>query len=341
MKLLIALDRQVNAPPFQPNSEVRGNLEISGCKSKHTPPVMIIFRGTLKVSFRPQSVNDRDLCPKQVKYTLFQETIRPELEETPNGDAVGVCTLGAPFAFNFPTNSQCHPGSAGLVPNQLPPSLDINKDGIRIKSEYWIIARVERGWLSLTAPCARQKLAFSPIPSITPLPVSSTGLLPAYKLAYPRKEPLGSNCLLCDATHGWLPEYSPAIGLDITLHDSPLLTNGDCLPPLHLVVRSPSEVLQGEGLYIRNITVQLRSTITVRASIIQRTAAYIRPLWCTWGFLRIETERFALDPGIWGTCCVPISWPTFSTPLLEMSHSLEATLGLSKGTGDRQQVRCQ
>lgn len=251
-----------------------------------------------------------------------------EYEEDGAGDATSQRVYWVPFTFTFPPSCQSCMRSRSATLCQLPPSLDITASGIRAKSEYAIIATVKYHRLWWRTTTTTKELSLSPIPPITLLPTSCIASLPANKLLVPNGE---ADDLFAEVDPAWLPAYSPTLHLTMLLPQPPVLTRAQATP-VQLVLQAPPELLRGEGLYLRNVMLHLRSTMMVRVGAFRQRSVGTSHVWSSRGLVRVDNTRFELNPGDWAVCAGRGMKPSFRSCALGLTYSLEVVAGLSRGT---------
>ncbi|KAL1869456.1 hypothetical protein VTK73DRAFT_3101 [Phialemonium thermophilum] len=366
MKLSIFVNSPTRSSFFRQGDEISGHVEIRAHRFKCPPRVSVTLRGRLKVYVALKAGIDLDICPGWVVRTLFNET--RELDRPTSvlqDNAEYVCLV--PFTFVVPTcASDCAIPAIRDIPCELPPSLKTAASGITIKAEYDVIATLKHGRPCRMPRTARRELLLGSTVCLTALPSCGIGFLPASKLVQqpapitpaPGHVPPGPVPEYASAapnTTGidWLPEYSPAVRLEMLLPEPPILTKGHATP-LQLALHVPPEFLRGHGalaphpyggggspgerhpaprsgFYVHSVMVQLRQTTSVQLGLIHRRAVETQHLWSVRGLVPVDKERFPIDLGSWKISLIRDVNPTFRSGTVTISHTLEVLAGLSIG----------
>ncbi|KAI3571896.1 hypothetical protein IWW34DRAFT_766358 [Fusarium oxysporum f. sp. albedinis] len=326
MKLSLKLDDVSKTTQFGPGDPVRGTLEIYGCGSKVPRRVTATLQGRVKVRIWPLNGNG---FPEQSEYTLFEQTKELDcMKIVLPVNKIIQNIYSCPFEFQFPsTGCPC----ADTDPCLLPPSMNICDTGVRIRAIYSISITVERQVLKI--PKNRhvtQELPFSRDPQITPLPASVIASLPARKLC-PNYQDSRSRATdpMC---RGWLPSYSPALQIELMLPEPPMLLQGR-ETSVRLVVHAPPEILTTGEVYVRSVNIDLQTTVTATLSFSSRRVVQTRSGCSITGAVNVDSDHLEMDLGAWGSFVVLGLWPTYVSRMLEVSHCIRATAGLSQGLG--------
>lgn len=244
-----------------------------------------------------------------------------------------------PFAFTFPlcyTDCNRSPSEGAC---QLPPSLNINSPGIRVKVRYLIIAVVERAGPLCWNARVKQTVPFSPLlPECTPLE-SHIGRLPINSLTDHsggreiHTTHLGITAYVTEP----LPRYCPNLRLELLLPDPPILNVGSPIR-VRLLFYVPAELLSGREVYIRSAIAHLRSKMTARLGAVTRSTVQSRHVWSARGMIPVDKEDFELDMGSWGGCVVLHAQPTFRSCGLDLEYWLEVAAGISLGSSEEVRV---
>ena len=238
----------------------------------------------------------------------------------------------APFEVVFPS-------SGTSCPCQLPPSLQKTSPTTRIRVEYSVCVSLHRhirGRIKRTKS-VRCELPLRSEPVIKFYTASSMGCLPAAMLCPGRNEPPHQANITCFSNFDWLPPYTPSFKVEFGLPSPPVLTTG-CATPAQLVLHTPPELLQRTSIYLCSIVMHLRSSVSAFTHNMVATVTDNACCWSTNGHVPIDKKRFELDCGLWGSCIVTNTLPTCSSCSLDLTHTLEVVVGLSKG-GDDDVVR--
>ncbi|KAJ3546088.1 hypothetical protein NM208_g2182 [Fusarium decemcellulare] len=234
-----------------------------------------------------------------------------------------------PFEFVFPSLSQ---SSSSIEPYHLPPSLDIRDSRFRIRVTYSISITVERRGWKLARKRATQELPFTCGSHITDLPTSYTASLPITKLC-PRCGNFDGG-LRDPNRHGWLPSYSPSLQVELILPQPPVLAQGRATP-VQLVVHTPPDVLHSSGeVHIRSVDINLETSVTAHLGPHPRHVLETRQGCNINGSVNVDCEHFQLDLGAWGSFFAPGLCSTYCSDLLQISHTIHATVGLSHDNSD-------
>lgn len=273
-----------------------------------------------------------------VVYTLFEESKQIELTtkgstlSSPSGKYSHEADYYAPFDFTFPGSNSC-------CPCQLPPSLETTSPGLTIKVEYVIIVAVRHQVLCqiTRVKTLRRELSFESEPSITFLPTSNIGSLSASKLFPKLYMALEDGAVSTVRYREWLPIYTPALQLEVLLPSPPILTPGRPTP-IQLILHTPPELLDGENIYIRSVEAQLRSCIKVKVGQITQSVTETQHGWNVQALFYVNKEHFELDLGAWGQYLILDALSTCTSCVLDSTHSLRITAGISIGGSDETQL---
>lgn len=269
---------------------------------------------------------------------LFEESKKIELTtkgstlSSPSGKYSHEADYYAPFGFTFPGSNSC-------CPCQLPPSLKTTSSGLTIKVEYVIIVAVRHQvFCQITrVKTLRRELSFKSEPSITFLPTSNIGSLSASKLFPKLYMGLEDGAVSTVRYREWLPPYTPALQLEVLLPSPPILTPGRPTP-IQLILHTPPELLDGENIYIRSVEAQLRSCIKAKVGLVTRSVTETQHGWNVQALFYVNKEHFKLDLGAWGQYLVLEALSTCTSCVLDSTHSLCITAGISIGGSDETQV---
>ncbi|KAG8427559.1 hypothetical protein J3459_006587 [Metarhizium acridum] len=327
MKLQLRLESKRNEPSYRPGDTVRGTLVIWGCRLRNISQVTATLRGREKARV---SAEANGSCPNQLKHTIFKQSRQLEARQVA-GPAVESNQDGylCPFEFELPTNLPC--ACAGTC--ELPPSLRADTPKVSVGISYSIAASVQRRLFHriTRTTTVRREIQLTSSPSITALPTSAIASLPAEKLRRDSGIGMGDSTLLASRSDS-LPRYSPALQMEAILPQPPVLVRGRGTP-VRLVMHTPAEMLRGHDLYIRSVSVQLKTCVSVRIRNTWHHIIQSRRGCIIGGAVPIHTEHFELELGDWGRFIVvsPDCKPTFTSCLLNVTYSLEITGGVSKG----------
>ena len=238
----------------------------------------------------------------------------------------------APFEFTFPSSSTS-------CACQLPPTLYRFSSLLSIRVEYIVVLALRHHivcGLKRTKKIQRE-LSFRSEPGSIVLTQSTAGYLPANTLCPRMNETLRVADKTCSNYPGWLPPYTSSLLLEVQLPSPPVLTTGHATP-VQLVLHTPPELLGGDIIYLRSITVQLKSSVIATSGSTICSSTDSTPCWSSKGRIHIDRERFELDSGAWVSLGISYALPTCSSCALNLSHTVEVIAGISRGEGVEIQV---
>ncbi len=273
---------------------------------------------------------------------LFEES----KDITPSTERPVVCSTTAkliqqsepsysiPFAFTFPSSSTG-------CPCQLPPSLYRDSPVLRVRVEYAIIITVHYNTTICRVKRLRKvqrELPFRSEPGVVFLQASAVGCLPASKLCPKMDDRLRQADKEGSSSQSWLPLYSPSLQIEFGLPSPPVLTTRRATP-VRLVLHVPAELLEGDSIYLRSVTVHLKSSVAAVAGKISGSSTETAHCWSSGGRIPIDKEHFELESGVWGALTVFNALPTCTSCMLDLTHEVEVTAGISRGDSEEIQVR--
>ncbi|KAI7763594.1 hypothetical protein LZL87_010649 [Fusarium oxysporum] len=264
---------------------------------------------------------------KQIKLTTKSSTFNPP---TYRHDA----DYYAPFDFTFPSSiCQCR--------CQLPPSLESASSGHTIKVEYAIVVTARHRLLCQVSrlKTLRQAISFESQPLITTLPTSNIGSLSASKLFPKLYKALGNQGVsrIRSRSDECLPQYEPTLQLEMLLPSPPILTPGRPME-IQLILHTPSELVASENIYIRSVEAQLESCIEAKVGLATKTVSDLLSSWTLQGLFSVNREHFELELGAWGQYLIMEALPTCKSCMLDTTHSLRISAGMSIGGSEKTQI---
>ncbi|UKZ53636.1 hypothetical protein TrVGV298_007431 [Trichoderma virens] len=315
MKLSLALE-DAHQGPFLANDLVRASFEIRGPTFHKSPRISAKFVGTMAVSF-PTQVNAAS--PGQITTVLFEQHKKIEYrdlqwdEDASSGESI----YTTPIEFQFPDGA-CYCDRPQKC--QLPPSLDIMEQNMRVKVSYTMTISVGRsvlGAMTKTKTVAME-IPFSCNPSTARLPRSSC------VLSVPMNEKPGRYARLrdtiADQEHddgscpSYSPKYSPSIKVEVLLPQPAILIRGQPTP-VQILVHTPTDMIESGNVYLRSVSMDLKTLVTTSTGAVPRTITQRRHGCSMAGAVKIDSELFELDSGA-------------------MDHVVEVVTGISVGLGN-------
>ena len=243
-------------------------------------------------------------------------------------DAKGPVYSGK-VAFQFPASARCE--TCGSCP--LPPSLDAMDAGIRVKSQYSISVSVDRSIVGRVTRSTRAKevvpFVCSPHLGRIPSTCRSVTAVPLQNLGGEAGTGLFEGA-------GPLPSYespSASVHVEVLLPEPPVLVRGQPAP-VGVVVVTPTDLLRTGDVYIRSVAMSLKTSVAGAMSGSPWSVGIARRGTELSGRIRVNGERFRIDSGGWGDLLVVNSSSSFTSCLLRISHTVEVTVGISRGQGD-------
>ncbi|KAI1010027.1 hypothetical protein LB503_011448, partial [Fusarium chuoi] len=347
MRLELVLEPNANAHSYRPGDCVRGELLIWGHSLKQSSEITAELQGKLSLYSNKRQIGGTSSstytgspCNKSdnVVHTLFQQTKKIKLATKSstfnppsyNHDA----DYYAPFDFTLPSSTcQCR--------CQLPPSLERSSSGYTVKVEYAIIVTVKH-----RLPCRvsrvktlRRAISFESEPSIPDLPSSNIGSISASKLFPKLYKALASQGVsrIRSPSDECLPQYEPTLQLELLLPSPPILTPGR-LTEIRLILHTPSELAHSENIYIRSVEAQLESCIEAKVGLVRKNVTETRRGWTLQGMFCVDRENFELDLGAWGQYLIMDALPTCKSCVLDTTHSLRISVGISVASSQKIQI---
>lgn len=240
----------------------------------------------------------------------------------------------APFDFTLPSSTcQCR--------CQLPPSLERSSSGYTVKVEYAIIVAVKHRILSRVSrvKTLRRAICFESEPSIPVLASSNIGSISASKLFPKLYKALASQGVsrIRSPSDECLPQYEPTLQLELLLPSPPILTPGRPTK-IRLILHTPSELVHSENIYIRSVEAQLESCIEAKVGLVRKNVTETRSGWSLQGLFPVDREHFEVDLGTWGQYLIMDVLPTCKSCVLDTTHSLRISAGISIGGSEKIQV---
>ncbi|KAL7945795.1 hypothetical protein V8C42DRAFT_344554 [Trichoderma barbatum] len=335
MKLSLAL-KDAHQGPYLAQDLVRASFEIRGPTFHKSPRISAKFVGTMAVSF-PTQVNAAS--PGQVATVLFEQhkTIEYRDLQWDEDASSGESIYTAPIEFQFPDGA-CYCDRPQKC--QLPPSLDIMEQDTRVRVFYTMTVTVGRSVLGAMTKTKNvtMEIPFSCNPSLTRLPRSSC------VLSVPMNEKPGRQYARIrntaeDQEHddgscpSYNPKYSPSIKVEVILPQPAILIRGQPTP-VRILVHTPTDMIESGNVYLRSVSMDLKSSVTTSTGAIPRTITQRRRGCSMAGAVKIDSELFELDAGAWGNFFVLNAKPTTESCILRMDHMVEVVAGISVGLGN-------
>ncbi|KAL7932132.1 hypothetical protein V8C35DRAFT_103054 [Trichoderma chlorosporum] len=336
MKLSLALKDALQGP-YLTQDVVRASFEIRGPTFHKSPRISAKFVGTMVVSV-PTQVNAAS--PGRVTTVLFEQrkTIEYRNLQWDEDASSGESIYTAPLEFQFPDGA-CYCGNPQKC--QLPPSLDITEQNMRVRVSYTMTVSVGRsvlGAMTKTKSVAME-VPFSCNPSIRRLPQSSCVLSVPLNEKPGRQYARLSNNIMEDQEHddgscpSYSPKYSPAIKVEVLLPQPAILIRGQATP-VQILVHTPTDMIESGNVYLRSVSIDLKTLVTTSTGAIPRTIVQRRHGCSMAGAVKIDSELFELDSGAWGSLSVTNAKPTTESCILRMDHVVEVVTGISVGLGN-------
>ncbi|KAH7200511.1 hypothetical protein DER44DRAFT_873561 [Fusarium oxysporum] len=347
MRLELVLEANANAHSYRPGDHVRGELLIRGHGLKQASEITAKLQGKLSLHSNKRqnggtssSTYTGSPCNKSdhVVHTLFEHSKQIKLATKTSTFNPPSCNHDAdyyaPFGFTFPSSScQCR--------CQLPPSLETSSSGHTIKVEYAITVTVRHRLLCRVSrlKTLRQVISFESEPSIPVLPTSNIGSLSASKLFPKLYKALGNQGVsrIRSRSDECLPQYEPTLQLEVLLPSPPILTPGTPTE-MQLILHTPSELVASENIYIRSVEAQLESCVEAKVGLVTKTVTETQSGWNLQGLFPVNREHFEVDLGAWGHYLIMDALPTCKSCVLDTTHWLRISVGISIGGSERTQI---
>ena len=136
-----------------------------------------------------------------------------------------------------------------------------------------------------------------------------------------------------DSGNDHLPPYTTHdFDIELGLPQPPVLVLGRpaiIQPILHTSPR----LLQEGDVYIRSVVARLRTTAVAGVGRNRECISYFHHGWSVHGLVRVDAEQVTLNSDGWGSSFTIDSPPTVRSDILNVTHSLEVTIGVSRGLG--------
>ncbi|QGI96222.1 hypothetical protein CEK26_009291 [Fusarium fujikuroi] len=343
MRLELVLGANANAHSYRPGDCVRGELLIWGHRLKQSSEITAELQGKLSLYSNKRQIGATSSStytgsPCNESDNLFQQTKKIKLatkSSTFNPPSYNYnADYYAPFDFTIPTSTcQC------LC--QLPPSLERSSSGYTVKVEYAIIVTVKHHLLCRVSrlKTLRRAISFESEPSIPVLPSSNIGSLSASKLFPKLCKALASQAVsrIRSRSDECLPQYEPTLQLELLLPSPPILTPGRP-SEIQLILHTPSELINSENIYIRSVEAQLETCIEAKVGLVRKTVTETQTGWSLQGMFCVDRQNFELDLGAWGQYLIIDALPTSKSCVLDTTHLLRISVGISVGGSERTQV---
>ncbi|EXL67611.1 hypothetical protein FOPG_16269 [Fusarium oxysporum f. sp. conglutinans race 2 54008] len=107
---------------------------------------------------------------------------------------------------------------------------------------------------------------------------------------------------------------------------------------MQLILYTPSELVASENLYIRSVEAQLESCVEVKVGLVTKTVTETKSGWNLQGLFPVNREHFEVDLGTWGQYLIMDALPTCKSCVLDTTHSLRISVGISIGGSERTQI---
>lgn len=217
--------------------------------------------------------------------------------------------------------------------------MNINEPEMSVKVAYGIVVSVGR---SILGPMTKVKsvaveIPFSCTPTITSLPRSSCVLSVAMNEKSGRRYARQQNAIM-DQEHddgscpSYSPKYSPAIKIEVLLPQLAILIRGQPTP-VRVIIHTPPDMLESGNVYLRSVSMDLKSTVMTSVGMLPRTATQRRHGCSMAGAVKIDSEVFELDSGAWGNFFVMNTKATTASCIVRLDHAMEIVTGISIGLG--------
>lgn len=217
--------------------------------------------------------------------------------------------------------------------------MNITEAEMSVKVTYGIVVSVGR---CILGPMTKVKsvaveIPFSCTPSITSLPRSSCVLSVAMNEKSGRKNAHQRNAIM-DQEHAdgscpsYSPKYSPSLKVEVLLPQPAILIRGQPTP-VRVIIHTPPDMLEAGNLYLRSVSMDLKSTVMTSVGMLPRTATQRRHGCSMAGAVKIDSEVFELDSGAWGNFFVMNTKPTTESCIVRLDHAVEVVTGISIGLG--------
>ncbi|KAH0490371.1 hypothetical protein TgHK011_001842 [Trichoderma gracile] len=333
MKLSLGLTDALKGP-FLARDFVRASLEIRGPAFQKSPRISAKLAGAMVVSY-PTQINAAS--PGQITNVLFEQSKAIEYGDLQckEDPSTGESIYTTPVEFQFPAGD-CHCGKTKKC--QLPPTMDVVEHGMRVRVKYTLSVTVGR---SVLGPMTKSKsvameIPFSCNPSVSKLPRST------FVLSVPIVQKPGQIAQLHNSTEdqeradGSCPSYNPksapSIKIEVILPQPAVLIRGQPTP-VRIVIHTPTDLIEAGDVYLRNISMDLKSSVTTSTGALPRTITQRNRGLSMAGAVKIDSELFELDTGAWGNFFVLNTKPTTESCVLKLGHVMEIVAGISIGLG--------
>ncbi|KAL6695072.1 hypothetical protein J3F84DRAFT_38247 [Trichoderma pleuroticola] len=336
MKLNLAL-RDAHQGPFLARDLVRASFEIRGPTFHKSPRISAKFVGTMVVSY-PTQVNAAS--PGQITTVLFEQHKIIEYRDLQwDEDAsTGESIYTTPIEFEFPEEA-CYCGKPQKC--QLPPSLDVTEQNMRVRVAYTMTVSVGRSVLGAMTKTKSvgMEIPFTCNPSIGRLPRSSCVLSVPMNEKPGRHNARLRNTAMEDQEHddgscpSYNPKYAPSIKVEVLLPQPAILIRGQPTP-VQILVHTPTDMIESGNVYLRSVSMDLKTLVTTSTGSIPRTITQRRHGCSMAGAVKIDSELFEVDSGAWGNFFVLNTKPTTDSCILRMDHVVEVVTGISVGLGN-------
>lgn len=107
---------------------------------------------------------------------------------------------------------------------------------------------------------------------------------------------------------------------------------------MQLILHTPSELVASENIYIRSVEAQLESCVEAKVGLVTKTVTETQSGWNLQGLFPVNREHFEVDLGTWGQYLIMDALPTCKSCVLDTTHSLRISVGISIGGSERTQV---
>lgn len=236
-----------------------------------------------------------------------------------------------PFTMAFPRLAEHAPRERLLknVAAELPPSLYIRGQNIKVDVGYFLSAKVQRRGFFRLNKSKKKELPFR-LASTNPLslPGDFSGTvkfvaLPAENFQTRQQIP---------TSYEILPPYTPSIRLQLAMPSLVLLPEQPL--SLQLIVYTPRELLRQLGtLMLRSLLFRIQTTTTTTIGGLPKSHVTSRSICYLSGSISLvptsEEDVCRLDPGLWQNHLVPSVQPSFASQDISRTHVLEITAGFN------------
>ncbi|PTB66527.1 hypothetical protein BBK36DRAFT_1159559 [Trichoderma citrinoviride] len=335
MKLSLGLTDALQGP-YLARDCVRASLEIRGPAFQKSPRISAKLAGALMVSY-PTQINAAS--PGQVTNVLFEQSKTIDYRDLQWSEdaSTGESIYTTPVEFQFPAGA-CYCDKSKKC--QLPPTMDVAEQGMRVKVKYTLTVSVGR---SVLGPMTKSKsvameVPFSCNPSTSKLPRST------FVLSVPMAEKPGQQLAQLrsaaedqERPDGSCPSYNPksapCIKLEFIFSQPAVLIRGQPTP-VRIVVHTPTDLIEAGNVYLRHISMDLKSSVTTSTGALPKTVTQRNRGLSMAGAVKIDSELFELDSGAWGNFFVLNTKPTTESCVLKLGHVMEMVAGISIGLGN-------